>query len=151
MNTHILPVGIIISLVLATTSSVALTPTQSSFAIFVGNGADGRNAPPAISGENIYVAWWTNKTANNNEEVMFRASTDGGATFGNKINLSNTTDSNSVDVIIDAEDNRVVVTWWERNNTADEPVMRISDDAGETFGPMLQLSQNGTLDNSAGE
>jgi hypothetical protein len=56
-----------------------------------------------------------------------------------------------VDVIIDAEDNRVVVTWWERNNTADEPVMRISDDAGETFGPMLQLSQNGTLDNSAGE
>jgi hypothetical protein len=82
---------------------------------------------------------------------MFRASTDGGATFGNKINLSNTTDSNSVDVIIDAEDNRVVVTWWERNNTADEPVMRISDDAGETFGPMLQLSQNGTLDNSAGE
>ncbi|MGD9672266.1 MAG: hypothetical protein AB7U98_02170 [Candidatus Nitrosocosmicus sp.] len=151
MNTHILPVGIIISLVLATTSSVALTPIQSSFAIFVGNGADGRNAPPAISGENIYVAWWTNKTANNNEEVMFRASTDGGATFGNKINLSNTTDSNSVDVIIDAEDNRVVVTWWERNNTADEPVMRISDDAGETFGPMLQLSQNGTLDNSAGE
>jgi hypothetical protein len=27
---------------------------------------------------------WTNNTANNNEEVMFRASNDGGQTFGDK-------------------------------------------------------------------
>lgn len=33
-------------------------------------------APPAITGDNIYVAWWTNETGN--DEVMFRASTDGG-------------------------------------------------------------------------
>lgn len=62
-----------------------------------------RRAPPAISGENIYVAWWTNNTANNNEEVMLRASTDGGQTFGDKINLSNTTDADSTRVEIDSD------------------------------------------------
>ena len=49
-----------------------------------------REAPPAISGENVYVAWWTNNTANSNNEVLFRASTDAGVSFGEKINLSNT-------------------------------------------------------------
>ena len=52
-----------------------------------------KKAPPAILGENVYVAWWTNNTANNNNEVMFRASTYGGVTFEDKINLSNTTNA----------------------------------------------------------
>jgi hypothetical protein len=107
-----------------------------------------RDAPVAISGSNVYVTWWTNNTANDNEEVMFRASTDGGQTFGEKINLSNTTNTESVDAMIDAEDSNVVITWWERNGTSDEPVARISTNAGETFGPILQLSQNETLENS---
>src|SRR4051812_37179383 len=38
-------------------------------------------APVVVSGNNIYVAWWTNNTANKNEEVLFRASNDGGQTF----------------------------------------------------------------------
>jgi hypothetical protein len=36
----------------------------------------------------VYVAWWTNKTGN--DEVMYRVSIDGGKTFTDKINLSNT-------------------------------------------------------------
>ena len=36
-------------------------------------------------GNNIYVVWWTNRSGN--WEVMFRASTDGGQTFGPVINL----------------------------------------------------------------
>ena len=51
--------------------------------------ARGEEAPIPTSGDNVYITWWTNKTGN--EEVMFRASTDNGATFGDKINLSNTT------------------------------------------------------------
>ena len=47
-----------------------------------------RGAPIATSDNNVYITWWSNKTGN--EEVMFRASTDNGATFGDKINLSNT-------------------------------------------------------------
>ncbi len=31
-------------------------------------------APVVVSGDNIYLAWWTNSTSENgNEEVMFRA------------------------------------------------------------------------------
>jgi hypothetical protein len=52
-------------------------------------------APVSISGSKVYVAWWTNDTKNNNEEVIFRASTDDGGTFGEKIDLSNFTDSDS--------------------------------------------------------
>ena len=100
-------------------------------------------APPAISGDNIYVAWWTNKTGN--DEVMFRASTDAGKTFGDKINLSNTPDAGSERVEIDSAADSVVVTWWETNQTDDTPVMRVSDDNGKTFGPLLKLATNGTL------
>jgi hypothetical protein len=111
----------------------------------------GIKAPPAISGENVYVAWWTNNTANNNEEIMFRASTDSGETFGDKINLSNTTDADSVDAEIAAEGANVIVTWWERNQTSDIPVARISTDAGETFGPLLMLAANGTISSTEEE
>jgi hypothetical protein len=81
---------------------------------------------------------------------MFRASTDGGATFGDKINLSNTADADSWRVEIAGEGENVVVSWWETNQTSDTPVARISTDAGETFGPLLRLGMNGTLGNTEG-
>lgn len=110
-----------------------------------------RFAPPAITGENVYVTWWTNNTANNNDEVLFRASTDGGVTFGDKINLSNTTNADSTRAEIVSDDDSVVVTWWESNETSETPVMRVSDDNGETFGPALILAVNGTIDVASSE
>jgi hypothetical protein len=104
---------------------------------------DIREAPPAITGDNVYVAWWTNKTGN--DEVMFRASIDKGQTFGQKIDLSNTPNSDSTRVGIESDSNSVVATWGETNQTADIPVMKISTDNGKTFGPMLNLSSNGTI------
>ena len=104
-----------------------------------------RGAPPAITGENVYVTWWTNNTVNNNDEVLFRASTDGGVTFGDKINLSNTTNADSTRAEITSGADSVVVTWWESNQTSETPVMRVSDDNGETFGPTLILAVNGTI------
>ena len=102
-----------------------------------------RSAPPAVTGDNVYVAWWSNKTGN--DEVLFRASTDKGQTFGDKINLSNTPDACSERVQIDSDGDSVVVTWWETNQTNDTPIMRVSDDNGKTFGPLLKLAANGTL------
>jgi hypothetical protein len=102
-------------------------------------------APSVVSGDNIYIAWWTNNTENGNEEVMFRASTDGGETFGDRINLSNSSDADSWRVEIAGEGDTVVVSWWETNQTSDIPVARISTDAGETFGPMIMLGTNGTI------
>ena len=109
-----------------------------------------RFAPPAITGDNVYVTWFTNNTANNNE-VLFRASTDGGVTFGDKINLSNTTDANSTRAEIASDADSVVVTWWESNQTSETPVMRVSDDNGKTFGPTLILAVNGTMDIESAE
>jgi hypothetical protein len=101
------------------------------------------DVPIAISGDNAYLAWWTNDTGN--DEVMFRSSNDGGASFTDKINLSNTTDADSQDVEIAADGDTIIVTWWERNQTAEEPIMRISTDRGETFGSLLSLAANGTI------
>ena len=106
-----------------------------------------KKVPVAISGDNIYLTWSSNKTGN--DEVMFRASADAGKTFSNEIDLSNSTNSNSQDAEIAADGVKVVVTWWERNQTSNEPVMIISNDGGKTFGPMLKLAANGTL--STGE
>jgi hypothetical protein len=108
-------------------------------------------APAVVSGDNIYIAWWTNNTENGNEEVMFRASTDGGATFSNRTNLSNTTDADSWRVEIAGEGENVVVSWWETNQTSDVPVARVSNDGGETFGPLLMLGMNGTLGSGEAE
>jgi hypothetical protein len=105
-------------------------------------------APMAVSqdGNNVYIVWWTNKSEN--WEVMFRASNDGGQTFGDKINLSNSTDAESQNAeIVAAGNNRVLVSWWETNPVtgSSESVLRISNDAGQTFGPMIMLGMNGTI------
>jgi hypothetical protein len=121
---------------------------------FVIPGLGGRTdskAPVVVSGDNIYAAWWTNNTENGNEEVMFRASNDGGATFGDKINLSNSSDADSWRVEMAGEGADVVVSWWETNQTSDTPVARISTDGGQTFGPMLRLATNGTISSTEEE
>lgn len=95
----------------------------------------------------MYVGWWSYNTANGNKEVLFRVSTDSGLSFADKINLSNTTESESerVEVNADGECVIVVVTLWETNQTNEIPIMRISDDNGETFGPVFRLATNGTI------
>jgi hypothetical protein len=104
-----------------------------------------RSAPPLITGDNVYVAWWSNNTINGNNEVLFRMSADSGASFSDKINLSNTNDSESERVELDSDGESVIVTWWETNETDEIPIMRVSNDNGETFGPILRLGANGTI------
>ena len=97
-------------------------------------------APIATSDDNnVYIAWWSNKTGN--DEVMFKASADGGKTFGDKMNLSNSTNSESQDAEIAASANNVYISWWERNQTSNEPVLRVSNDNGKTFGEKIMLSE----------
>jgi len=99
----------------------------------------------ATSNENVYVVWGNNDTANNNSEVMFRASVDGGQAYGDKVNLSNSSGSNSTDFDVEATIDNVIVSWWETNQTSAEPVIVFSGDRGATFGPILDLTSNGTI------
>jgi hypothetical protein len=110
-------------------------------------------APMAASqdGNNVYVVWWTNRSGN--WEVMFRASNDSGATFGDKINLSNSPDTQSQTAeILAVGNNTVFVTWWELNENVhphtNESVLRVSTDAGQTFGQVINLGTNGTISSS---
>jgi hypothetical protein len=64
--------------------------------------------------------------------------------------LSNTTDANCWRGEIAGEGDNVIVSWWETNQTSDTPVARISTDAGQTFGPMLRLTINGTIGETEG-
>ncbi len=69
-------------------------------------------APIATSrNNNVYIVWFNDKgTPNSNGEVMLKASTDNGKTFGNKINLSNTPNADSINAEISASGNNVYVS-----------------------------------------
>ena len=97
----------------------------------------------AVSGANIYIAWITNKTGN--DEVIFRSSNDAGATFNDIKYLNNATDAKLQDIQIAAGAENVVVTWWQINATSNEPVARISTDNGQTFESVANLASNGTI------
>jgi len=140
--------GVLIAVILLA-ATMTIIPMQKSYGSIYINGLP-RNVPIVNSGDNVYVVWTTHpsKDTGQSGEVMFRASTDGGKTFGNKINLSNSSKDDSQDVQIDAFKDRVLVTWWERNATSDIPVLRVSTDNGKIFGPILKLATNGTLEST---
>jgi hypothetical protein len=140
MNTKI-NLGVIIMVALVTSiGSLALQYKAEGQMILA---ARSEKAPVATFENDIYVAWWTNETGN--DEVMYRVSSDGGKTFTDKINLSNTPGADSVDVEIAADEGKVAITWWERGESVNEPVIRISSDGGKNFGPLLKLAANGTV------
>ena len=120
----------LLPLSLSTSSSDTSKSSQCCAPVFL--------VPISVSGNNAYVTWSSNKTGN--DEIMFKMSADSGKTFGERMNLSNSPNSESQDVEIAASGNNVYVTWWERNQTMNEPMIRISNDNGKTFGEKIMLS-----------
>jgi hypothetical protein len=132
--------GIALTVFIAT----ATTVVQPSYAA----GKRDTGTVPAViatSGETVYVVWGRSDPATNMTDVMFRMSGDSRQTYADKVNLSNSTGSNSTDFDVEATDDNVIVSWWETNSTSSEPVLRFSTDNGGTFGPILRLASNGTI------
>ena len=101
-------------------------------------------APMATSGNNVYIVWPSNATGH--LEISFRASSDNGQTFADKVNLSNTPNVDSTDPQIAASGNYVHISWWEDyGNGTSIPFFRTSNDDGHTFGLALSLSDNGPI------
>ena len=120
--------GVIVMITLTTMSIITLqSMSQSANATLV----------PAVTGENIYIVLCDRPFPSNNPtgpmEIFFMASNDNGQSFGNKINLSNSTNTNSTMVDIDSDADNVVVTWWETDQAGEKPVMRISNDQGSNI------------------
>lgn len=134
-NKYVILYAVLVILTSATSVQLVVGQSEISPVLLV---------PMAQSGESIYLAWSGNDTGI--PEIMFRVSNDNGITFGEKINLSNSTTSDSINPQITASGNNVLVAWWENNQTFQEPVIRFSADRGNNFGPILNLSTNDTLE-----
>lgn len=101
-------------------------------------------APMATSGNNVYVVWPSNATGH--LEILFRASSDNGQTFADKVNLSDTPNVDSIDPEIVTSGNSVYISWWEDiGNGTRVPFFKASNDNGQTFGPVLSLSDDGPI------
>ena len=142
--------ALLVIVAVGTFSTITMTIIQPAQAYIDPTTFREPKAPMAASqdGNNVYVVWWTNRSGN--WEVMFRASNDGGQTFGDKINLSNSPDTQSQTAeILAVGNNMVFVSWWELNENVhphtNESVLRVSTDARQTFGPVLNLGTNGTI------
>jgi hypothetical protein len=88
--------------------------------------------------DNVYFVWSSNKTGN--FEIFFAKSTDSGRTVNTAINLSNSPHAKSENSLIRAEGENVYVTWWENyGNGTSIPLVRSSNDNGDTFGKVINL------------
>jgi hypothetical protein len=135
--------GVIIIVAVGTiTFTIALFLAQITLGTIAVQGPESR-VTLAVSGDNIYIAWITNKTGN--DQGMFRSSNDAGATFNDIMNLNNATDAKLQDIQIAAGSENIVVIWRQINATSDEPVARISIDNGHTFESVANLASNGTI------
>jgi hypothetical protein len=101
------------------------------------------DAPIAVSGNDVYVVWTSNKTGN--WEVLFRASHDNGRTFDDKINISKTPLSDSFHADIAAFQDNVYVSWHD-NKTGDIDTYTVtSHDKGKTWGQIILIKGTGSL------
>ena len=101
-------------------------------------------APIVTSGNNVYVAWPSNQTGH--LEILFRASSDNGQTFIDKVNLSNTPNVDSIDPHLATSGNHVYVSWWEDyGNGTRTPFFTASNDNGGTFQSAMSLSDDGPI------
>lgn len=101
-------------------------------------------APIATSGNNVYIAWPSNQTGH--LEILFRASSDNGQTFIDKVNLSNTPNVDSIDPQLSTSGNHVYVSWWEDyGNGTRVPFFTASNDNGSIFQSAMALSDDGPI------
>jgi hypothetical protein len=88
-------------------------------------------APVAVSGDNVYVTWWSNATTGR-WDAFLAISRDNGQTFEDVVRLTNGT-GRSFDTRIDAEGDNVYITWLNNKTGVNQIYMKGSNDAGETF------------------
>jgi len=91
---------------------------------------------------NVYVLWSQGDFDQGLTDVFFKRSTDGGASFGNTINLSNNPNSQSSLPTLALLDNNVYTAWSDGPFNNGEVNYRKSTDGGASFGNTINLSND---------
>ncbi|MEO9293973.1 MAG: sialidase family protein [Nitrososphaera sp.] len=103
----------------------------------------GTSPKMAVSGNNVYVAWTDRVTLGSNSTVLFRRSTDGGATFEDAQVLSTNSKRESGIQQLFTLNNKVyalMIDEWAGNGTYYyDSTFRVSDNSGKTFSPPVSL------------
>ena len=104
-------------------------------------GGDGAFNPEITAlANNVYVVW--ENTPDNNGQIVFSKSSDGGNIFSKPINLGNNTGFSGDPQIAVSKSNYVYVVW---HNAGDGISFRRSTDGGNTFDKVINLSNNNPL------
>ncbi|MGI0042719.1 MAG: sialidase family protein, partial [Nitrososphaeraceae archaeon] len=98
------------------------------------------SAAIAVSGNEVYIVW--TEVSSDKFDILLRKSTNGGASFGSIINLSEEISAFSEQPSVAASGNMVYVVWRETGSTYDEIVYKRSTDGGTTFSKRDNLSNS---------
>jgi hypothetical protein len=99
------------------------------------------NAATMVSaGNNVYIIWHEDVNRTGHPEILFRTSNDGGATFENIVNLSNSPDGRSDNPAISEEGRDVFITFWDDKSGERNPYFIASNDGGIHFGNLIKLN-----------
>jgi hypothetical protein len=102
------------------------------------------NKPLIAAYENdLYLVWSATDDNGMDREIFFRASHDKGITLGPTINLSddvNLQSSENPDIVVAG--NNVYVVWEDRTTGEGQILLRTSNDRGNTFGSVIDLSDD---------
>ena len=120
-------------------SPVDLGPSQAAGATIL------TGLEAAASGGNVYVAI-PHRPASSAVEVFVASSNDNAVTFAPRVNISNSSNNNSMQPNIAASGSQVFVTWRESVGPDDHIMVAESTNGGGTFPPPLPLTINGADD-----
>jgi hypothetical protein len=110
--------------------------------IELNNDADSCSAPAAVPFQNnAYIVWSSFDDASSQDDILFRKSTDEGASFSDTINLSNTPER-SFQAAIAVSGNEVYVVWIDGTPDKHDILLRKSTYGGASFGSMINLSED---------
>lgn len=96
-----------------------------------------------VTNDGVFAIWTANH--NGKSDVIFSQSTDGGSTFSNPINLSESTSGQSIYPQLVENNNHVYVVWQSSLSGTSTILMTKSIDGGKIFGKPVMISDDTKL------
>ena len=122
--------------------NLSYTQTLGNIKDLSTDATDAHDPQVFVSGSNVYAIWVDFVTGN--DDIYFKRSTDGGASFGDTINLSSN-QGNSTNPEFSVNSPSSVYTVWQNqagNNKTHDIFFKRSTDGGVSFGDTVDLSND---------